>query len=140
MKINKVILHQTFQTQEEVFRFLAHVLFEEGSIGDEEAYRAALEEREAQGTTGLIDGFAIPHGKSNTVKEAAVVYVRNTSGIEWNSLDGSKITDIFALAIPENEGKHLESLIAISTQLMDQDQCVKLRSLVDENEIRNIFE
>lgn len=140
MKINKVMLHQNLQSQKEVFRFVANVLFEEGIIDDKEAYTSALENREAQGTTGLIDGFAIPHGKSHMVKEPAVIYVRNTSGIEWNSLDGSKITDIFALAIPENEGEHLESLIAISTQLMDQDQCVKLRALVDENEIRNIFE
>lgn len=140
MKINKVLLHQELQTQEEAFHFLANIMKEEGIVSDATSYKKALEDREVQGTTGLVDGFAIPHGKCSEVKEAAVVYVRNKTGIEWNSLDGSRITDIFALAIPEDEGEHLESLIAISTQLMDPDQCNKLRSLTNEDEIKVIFE
>lgn len=140
MKINKVVLGQELQTQQETFCFLAHQMYLAGIINDEKTYIEALQERERQGTTGLIDGFAIPHGKSSTVKEAGAIYVRNINGIEWNSLDESKITDIFALAIPQDGDEHLASLIDISTQLMDPKQCEKLRLSMDEDEIKAIFE
>lgn len=139
MKINKVLLNQNLQSKVEVFSFVADELYAEGLIDDKLAYIASLEEREVQGTTGLIDGFAIPHGKCDAVKESAVVYIRNTSGIEWESLDGSLITDIFALAIPNTGEAHLDSLIAISSNLMEPEQCAKLRSLQNEEDIKNIF-
>lgn len=140
MKINKVILNQNLKSQTEVFKFVADALLEDGLIDDANKYVASLEEREQQGTTGMIDGIAIPHGKSEAVKDSAVVYIRNNTGIEWNSLDGSLITDIFALAIPAEGEAHLDSLIAISTNLMEPEQCAKLRSLDDEEAIKNIFE
>lgn len=140
MKINKVVLGQELQTQQEAFHFLAHQMYLTGIIDDEASYVEALQDRENQGTTGLIDGFAIPHGKCSAVKEAGAIYVRNINGIEWNSLDESKITDIFALAIPQDGDEHLAALIDISTQLMDSKQCEKLRLTMDKDEIKAIFE
>lgn len=115
-------------------------MLEIGIIEDKGTYLEALLERESQSSTGLVDGFAIPHGKSNNIKDAAVIYIRNQEGIEWNSLDGSLITDIFALAIPlQAQGNHLDTLIAISTQLMDPSICQRLRNASIEEEINEIF-
>lgn len=140
MKIDKIYLNQNFTTQEEVFRFLSEELKQIGIVDESETYFKALNKREAESTTGLVDGFAIPHGKSEDIKDAAIIYIRNQQGIEWNSLDGSLITDIFALAIPaKGDSNHLDSLIAISTQLMDSKICAKLRATQDENEISAIF-
>lgn len=140
MKIDKIYLNQSFQSQEEVFSFLDSVMLEIGIIENKGTYLEALHERESQSTTGLVDGFAIPHGKSNNIKDAAVIYIRNQEGIEWNSLDGSAITDIFALAIPlQAQGNHLDTLIAISTQLMDPSICQRLRNASLEEEINEIF-
>ena len=140
MKINKVVLNQEISSQKEAFTKIAQFFLEEGIIKDVDSYIAALETREAQGTTGLVDGFAIPHGKDASVVSAGVVYIRNKQGIEWNSLDGSLVTDIFALAIPETDGNHLDTLIAISSNLMEETQCAKLRLLNDEEAIKVIFE
>lgn len=139
MEINKIVLDQNLGSQAEAFKVVANAFLEAGIIDDVDAYIAALEKREAEGTTGLIDGFAIPHGKAPTVKDGGVVYVRNNSGIEWNSLDGSPITDIFGLAIPDNGGSHLDTLVAISTKLMDPEVCASLRAANNEDEINEIF-
>lgn len=140
MKINRVVLDQELKSREEAFEMVASLFLEAGIIEDKERYLAALNKRESEGTTGLVDGFAIPHGQDETVKTAGVVYIRNKNGIEWNSLDGSKITDIFGLAIPLEGGNHLDDLIAISSHLLEKEQCEKLRSLQDEDAIKVIFE
>lgn len=140
MKINQIYLNQNLDTQEEVFEFLSQAMCELKIVDNPMAYLNALHERESQSSTGLVDGFAIPHGKSNEIKQAAVIYLRNSKGIEWKSLDGSLITDIFALAIPSfSESEQLDTLIALSTQLMDPEVCQRLRLTEDEEEILNIF-
>lgn len=140
MKINQIYLNQNLDTQEEVFEFLSQAMFKLKIVDNPIVYLNALHERESQSSTGLVDGFAIPHGKSNEIKQAAVIYLRNSKGIEWESLDGSLITDIFALAIPSfSESEQLDTLIALSTQLMDPEVCQRLRLTEDEEEILNIF-
>lgn len=140
MKLDKIYLDQNFGSKEEVFNFLNDVMMEIGIVDDGNTYIEALKTREAQSSTGLVDGFAIPHGKSENIKDAAVIYIRNQNGIEWGSLDGSLITDIFALAIPDgNNGDHLDTLIAISTQLMNPDICQRLRNASSPDEITSIF-
>lgn len=140
MNIDRIFLAQEFNNKDEVFQFLAKQLQELGIVADSKMYIDALYEREAQGSTGLVDGFAIPHGKSENINDAAIIYIRNQKALEWESLDGNPITDIFALAIPENGNhNHLDSLIAISTKLMDPNVCQQLRASQNEEEIKNIF-
>lgn len=140
MKINQIYLNQNLETQEEIFEFLSHAMYELKIVDDPVIYLNALHDRESQSSTGLVDGFAIPHGKSDEIKKAAVIYLRNIKGLEWESLDGSLVTDIFALAIPSSaENEQLDTLIALSTQLMDPMVCQKLRLTEDKIEILNIF-
>lgn len=140
MKIDRVLLNTEFSKKEEVLSFISSQMEELGVVERKEDFLKALHEREAQGTTGLTDGFAIPHGKAVKVKSAAVVYVRNTNEIQWETLDGSQVKDIFALAIPQDgSDEHLDNLIAISTSLMDEDVCARLRETESEEEIKAIF-
>lgn len=139
MRIDKVILDSDVESIEEMFDYIANILFKEGKISNREIFVEALEEREAQSTTGLIDEIAIPHGQSDVVLQSSIIYVRNNSGIEWESLDGSKIKHVFALAIHEDEKEHLDNLISISSRLMDQEQRDLLRSLETEEEIIAYF-
>lgn len=140
MKIDRVLLNTEFSKKEEVLSFISSQMEELGVVERKEDFLEALHEREAQGTTGLTDGFAIPHGKAVKVKSAAVVYIRNTNEIQWETLDGSQVKDIFALAIPQDgSDEHLDNLIAISTSLMDEDVCVRLREAESEEEIKAIF-
>lgn len=141
MKINKIFLNQEFKTKDDVFNFLGKVAQEIGIVDDKEDYLKALEEREAQISTGLVNGFALPHGKSEFIKRPAVIYIKNQTGIEWGSLDESLTTDIFALAIPTlGDSSHLDVLIKISTQLVDEEVCEKLKQCENEKEIQNLFE
>lgn len=140
MKIDRVVLNTEFSKKEEALSFISSQMEELGVVERKEDFLEALHEREAQGTTGLTDGFAIPHGKALKVKSAAVVYVRNANGIEWETLDESLVTDIFALAIPQDgSDEHLDNLIAISTSLMDEEVCERLRAVENEEEIKAIF-
>lgn len=140
MKIDRVLLNTEFSKKEEVLSFISSQMEELGVVERKEDFLEALHEREAQGTTGLTDGVAIPHGKAVKVKSAAVVYVRNTNEIQWETLDGSQVKDIFALAIPQDgSDEHLDNLIAISTSLMDEDVCARLREAESEEEIKAIF-
>lgn len=141
MNIDKIYLNNNFLKQEEVFEFLSVKMQEIGVVKEAKDYLDALHCREEQSSTGLIDGFAIPHGRSASIQKAAVIYIRNNQGIEWDSLDGSLARDIFALAIPENgSDHHLDTLVAISTKLMDPEICKQLRSYDDEQHIAEIFE
>lgn len=140
IKMNKIFLNQNFASQEEVFQFLGETMRQVGVVDRALDYVDALHKREKQSTTGLIDGFAIPHGKSDLIKDIAIVYIRNTIGIEWNSLDGSPATDIFALAIPTaGSDEHLDILSTLATSLMDPGICKKLRAVASEKEINEVF-
>lgn len=140
MKLDRVVLNQNFISKEEALEFISVQMHELGVVDQAADFLDALHKREAEGTTGLMDGFAIPHGKDVKVKDAAVVYLRNQNGIDWETLDGSRVTDIFALAIPQDgSDEHLDNLIAISTSLMDEEVCERLRAAGNEKEILEIF-
>lgn len=140
MKLDRVLLNTELETKEEVLSYISAQMEEIGIVDRREDFLEALHERETQGMTGLTDGFAIPHGKDARVKAAAVVYVRNKTGVEWETLDETLVTDIFALAIPQDgSNEHLDNLIAISTSLMDEEICERLRAAGNEEEVRGIF-
>ena len=141
MRLNRVVLDTTFSDKEEALEFISLQMEELGIVEKKEHFLEALKERESLGATGLTDGFAIPHGKDARIRDAAVVYVRNAGGIAWETLDDSLVTDMFALAIPEDgSNAHLDDLIAISTSLMDEEVCEKLRAAKNEDEVKNIFQ
>ena len=83
---------------------------------------ASLQERESLGTTGMMDGFAIPHAKDASIKEAKVLILKLTSGIDWQSMDGQAIDFIFCLMIPDSQAgtTHLKVLSQLARLLMRQ--------------------
>jgi PTS system, IIA component len=82
-----------------------------------------LVEREQQGTTGMMDGFAIPHAKSSAITTPKIVIVRLNEGIDWNSMDGNPTLFIFSLLIPDGEAgtTHLKLLATVARMLMKAD-------------------
>ena len=61
-----------------------------------------LNEREQEGTTGMMNGFAIPHAKA-TIQQAAIIIVTLDQGVEWQSLDNQLTEFVIALFIPDAE-------------------------------------
>jgi PTS system fructose-specific IIC component len=77
--------------------------------------------REATVSTGLGDGIAIPHAKTDAVSEPVVVYARSREGIDWSSRDGKPATELFLIAVPEQAAgdAHLTILGALSRKLVN---------------------
>lgn len=104
MLTNDTILLELKATEKtEVIEELVAKLHEAGRITDQEAFKNDILARESQGSTGIGDGVAIPHAKSNAVKEPAIVFGRSMDGIEYEALDG-KPTHLFFM-IAANEGR-----------------------------------
>lgn len=82
----KIFLSQPLATQKEVFKFLAKQAVQTGISADEKHVYQRLVERENEGTTGMMDGFAIPHAKDQSIGEPSILIVTLDQGTEWNSL------------------------------------------------------
>ncbi|MFR3683920.1 MAG: PTS sugar transporter subunit IIA, partial [Enterococcus sp.] len=87
------------------------------------------------------NGIAIPHGKSQAVKEPAIAFARLTKEIEWQALDEKPVSLIVMLAIPESEqgDTHLSILSEIAVKLMDEEVITKLNEATNANEIVEIL-
>lgn len=107
-------------SKEEVFDCLSRLVVEHGYATDSALVNEALLTREMEGTTGMMDGFAIPHAKSPVITKPGVAVLKLTNGVEWQSMDGQPITSVIALFIPETEAgsTHLQLLSKIARFLM----------------------
>ena len=121
IKENGVFLECDAKTVDEVLAFLSDKAVEAGISDDRDAVLAAFNEREAMGTTGMMGGFAIPHAKTNAVKEPAVMAVK-VNGVAWESMDGKPIKMAIALFMPDNEAgvAHLKTLSKVASMLMGE--------------------
>ena len=84
-----------------VIRELARLHEKTGVLNDYDGYVKALEAREEQSSTGIGEGIAIPHAKTEFVKEPALAMGRKMSGIDYDSLDGEPATLFFMIAAPD---------------------------------------
>ncbi|MEI6254647.1 MAG: fructose-specific PTS transporter subunit EIIC, partial [Mycobacteriaceae bacterium] len=92
-----------------------------GKVNDPAAVVASALAREATVSTGLGDGIAIPHAKTDAVSEPVVVYARSRAGIDWSSRDGKPASELFLIAVPEQAAgdAHLTILGALSRKLVN---------------------
>ena len=136
-----IFLEQTFQTQEEVFRFLSAEAVALGIASNQEEVYEKLIERENEGTTGMMDGFAIPHAKAATIHAPAIIIVNLVAGIEWQSLDGSQTDFVIALFIPDSEAgtTHLKLLSTVARLLMRQEITSGLKVANSAKEIMQLL-
>jgi fructose PTS system EIIBC or EIIC component len=131
-----IILHLKAKTKEEVINELVAKLQEAGVLHDAQAFKEAIFAREAQSTTGVGDGIAIPHAKTAAVKRPAVAFGRSESGIDYDALDGKPSRLFFMIAAPEGANNtHLEALARLSSMLMDSSFRARIESASNEEEI-----
>lgn len=83
----RVKFHLNAKTKEEVIDELIEVLDADGKLKDKKGFKEAVMKREAEFSTGIGMGIAIPHGKSDAVKEPAMVFGRSQTGIDYESMD-----------------------------------------------------
>ena len=93
-----------------------------GNVQDAQAFTQAVLAREAQSSTGVGEGIAIPHAKTSAITAAGLAAMTVPAGVEYDSLDGAPVDLLFLIAAPENgENTHLEILSRLSTLLMDEN-------------------
>ena len=99
---------------------LVELMVTNGNITNKEEYKRIVMEREKEGTTGIGEGIAIPHGKSKVVLKPGLSVMVVPNGVEFNSLDGKPAKLLFLIAAPDTKDNvHLEVLSRLSTLLMD---------------------
>ncbi|MFH2139056.1 MAG: PTS sugar transporter subunit IIA [Candidatus Omnitrophota bacterium] len=122
-------------TKEGVIEELVGLLVDAQVIKDKEKLTKILLEREALGSTGIGQGVAIPHGKSESVKKLVAAFGLSQKGVNFDSLDGEPVYIFFLLVAPEDSaGPHLKALARISRILKDKYFRDTLRS-AKENKI-----
>ena len=114
--------------KEDVLKELVDVLAQVEDIGDPKNIVRALIERENLGSTGIGQGIAIPHGKTDKVKELVAVLGISQKGVNFEALDGEPVYIFFLLVAPKDTaGPHLKALAQISRLLRDTFFCDLLR-------------
>lgn len=136
-----IVIGLDAKTRDDAIEQLAQVLENNGTVKDAHAFAEDVLKRESMTTTGIGHNIAIPHGKSKSVKQATMVFAKNRTPLEWNSLDGSKVQIIFLMAInPDDSNKdHLRMLAKLSGKLMDDDFVKKIKKENDSTKLLKIF-
>ncbi len=123
-----------------IIRELAKLHEKTGVLNDYEGYVKALMAREGQSSTGIGEGIAIPHAKTEFVKEPALAMGRKKEGIEYDSLDGEPATLFFMIAAPDGANNtHIETLARLSQLLLDDDFKAALENAATADEVLDII-
>jgi len=139
MNFTKIIIDSDIATKEELFKYIAKVFAEEKVVQSADDFVTALNERESQVSTGLMDGIAIPHGKCSSVLSSGALVIKLKTPIDYTTLDDSLVNYVFALAIPENSDTHLDTLSNLSMKLMEDECRENLEKAKTVEDIARIF-
>ena len=123
VKASNVFLDNPATTVDEALDFISNKAVELGLANDKQAVLDAFKAREGEGTTGMMEGFAIPHAKSAAITDAAVIVVKFAGDVTWESMDKKPICVAIALLIPDVEAgtTHLQVLSKVAIMLMDEE-------------------
>ena len=130
---DRVFASVALDTRDDALSFISDNAVRLGIADDADALMAAFLKREGEGTTGMMDGFAVPHAKTDAVRRPSVMVVRDPSGIgSWNTMDQKPVTVAIALLVPQAQvgTAHIKLLSKVAEALMDEDfrACVKRES------------
>lgn len=116
-------------------------LVDKGVVTDFDTFKTGIMNREAQTTTGLGDGIAMPHSKNAAVKEATVLFAKSSKGVDYESLDGQPTDLFFMIAAPDGANDtHLAALAELSKYLMKPGFADKLRQVTSAEAVIAVFD
>lgn len=138
---DRICLELSSKDKHSVIRELAKLFDNTNVLLDYDKFIAEIEKRETTSSTGLEDGIAIPHAKTEQVKQAALVLGISKDGIDYNSMDGELSNLFFMIAAPENSNElHLEVLARLMKLLLDDGFKNKLLNATSSDEILRIID
>lgn len=125
----------------DVIKQMVALMVKQGNIKDRAAYEKGVFAREEESTTGIGDGIAIPHCKSDAVAKPGLAAMVLPDGVEYDALDGAPVHIIFLIAAPNTEDNvHLEVLARLSELLMDPDFVTNLENAKSKDEFLSIID
>lgn len=129
LKPNGIELDGQVTSKKETIDKMVELMVSTGNITDKEEYKRCVLAREEESTTGIGEGIAIPHAKTNAVKKAGLSAMVVKNGVDYESVDGMPATLIFLIAAPDTKDNvHLDVLSRLSVLLMDEDFTNNLRN------------
>ena len=136
-----MILDLKATSKEAAIDEMINSLVDKGVVTDFEAFKTGIMNREAQTTTGLGDGIAMPHSKNAAVKEATVLFAKSATGVDYESLDGQPTDLFFMIAAPDGANDtHLAALAELSKYLLKDGFADKLRKVTSAEEVIAAFD
>lgn len=137
----RVCFNLKAKTKQEVLDELIELLVADGKVSDKVIFKEAVLKREEEFSTGIGMGIAIPHGKSDSVKEACIVFGKSEKGIDYESMDEKPAFFFFLIAVPLAASDiHLRALSEISRKLMHSEVREQLLKVNSFDEFINVFE
>ena len=133
-------LNVNAKDKNDIINKMTKLMLKTGRITDLNAYTELVLKREEEGSTGVGEGIAIPHGKGDCVIEPGLVAMVVPNGVEYDALDGKPVNLLFMIAAPNtSDNVHLDVLSRLSTMLMDTDFKNKLISAKSKEEFLKII-
>ncbi|WP_440118566.1 PTS fructose transporter subunit IIABC [Paenibacillus sp. QZ-Y1] len=147
MRITDLMIQDTMimdlqaTTKEEAIDELIASLNQSGRINDPVLFKEMIYKREAESSTGIGGGIAMPHAKTTAVNEPTVVFAKSRKGLDFEALDDQPAHIFFMIAAPEGAGNtHLRTLAALSRLLIDSDFISQLMSTDTPAEVSALFD
>ena len=141
LAVESIDLNGKVTGKNETLDAMVALMAKSGKINDVEKYRKGVYAREEEGTTGIGEGIAIPHCKSDAVSRPGLAAMVIKDGVDFDALDGGKVDLIFLIAAPNTEDNvHLDVLSKLSVLLMDENFTHGLRNAKTVEEFLSVID
>ena len=121
LKKDSIDLNVEAYNKEEVLKKAVELMNKNGNITDKDKYLELVTKREEEGSTGIGEEIAIPHGKGDSISAPGLAAMVIPNGVDFEALDGKPVKLLFLIAAPNTKDNvHLEVLSRLSTLLMDE--------------------
>lgn len=141
LAVESIDLNGKVNGKNEALDAMVALMAKSGRINDVEKYRKGVYAREEEGTTGIGEGIAIPHCKSDAVSKPGLAAMVIKDGVDFDALDGGKVSLIFLIAAPNTEDNvHLDVLSKLSVLLMDENFTSGLRNAKTVEEFLSVID
>ena len=121
LKKESIELNSPVSTKQGAIDKLIDLQAKAGNISDKNAYKKDILAREQMSSTAVEDGIAIPHAKSEAVRQPGLAAITAPNGVDYESMDGKPSNILFVVAAPNDGDLHLEVLSRLMTILMDEE-------------------
>ena len=141
LSVGAVDLNVTASSKEELLKKAVELMVRQGNITDKEQYLKAVFAREEEGTTGVGDGIAIPHGRCEGVSQPGLIAMVIPKGVDYDALDDEPVDLLFLIAAnPKSGSAHIDILSKLSGMLMNDEFTVALKSAKSPQEFLKVID